>query len=171
MHNDKVYLVGFMGSGKTSLGHELARKLGSGFVDLDEQIEASEGMSATQIFRTWGEAYFRALETAMLQNLSAWRAVVISTGGGTFVQKANREFMLGDGLVVWPFTPFEVCWKRLMKPGEREKRPLLQQPKAEVRKLFDSRRPAYRQAHLVVNGMAAPETLAQDIIKERRNYW
>src|SRR5207244_12720116 len=93
MSINRIYLVGFMGSGKTSVGWRLAKKLGWKFIDLDEEIERSEGRPVAEIFRENGEAHFRQIERNCLQKLSSSAAAeksVIAFGGGTFLDPENR---------------------------------------------------------------------------------
>jgi shikimate kinase len=170
MRTDKIYKVGFMGSGKTTVGRELANQLQWDFADSDKIIEEREGMSIDDIFKTKGEPYFRALETGILKELLPRRAIVIATGGGAFAQRVNRELMLQDGLVVWPFVSLKIIRERLSPPEQTRTRPLMQRPEKEVEKRFKDRLEAYRNAHLVVNGMGTPVEIAEDIIIQRRKY-
>ena len=143
-----VFLVGFMASGKSSVGQELARRLRWDFVDLDARIESREGQSIPEIFRHQGEPGFRAAETAALRELtgSLPRESVVALGGGAFVQEENREL-----LRPWPSVfleaPMEELWRRSLEDGIE--RPLRNDP-AQFARLYAERLPWYRQATLVV---------------------
>jgi shikimate kinase len=171
MNTATIILVGFMGSGKSTVGRELADQLRWDFVDIDKIIEDREGMSIKDIFKTKGEQYFRRLEAKVLREFLSRRAIVIATGGGAFAQKGNHQLMLRSGLVVWPFVPLRIIKKRLSSREERRNRPLLKRPPKEIRELFDDRRLAYRDAHLIVNGVGTPKEIAEDIIGQRRKYY
>jgi shikimate kinase len=143
-----VFLVGFMASGKSSVGQQLARRLGWDFVDLDARIECREGQSIPEIFRDRGEPGFRAAETGALRDLtgSLRRESVVALGGGAFVQEENREL-----LRPWPSVfleaPIEELWRRSLEDGIE--RPLRKDPEQFAR-LYAERLPLYRQATLVV---------------------
>ena len=106
MKADKIYLVGFMGAGKSTLARALAARLDWRAEDIDERIERAERRDIPGIFRQHGEPYFRALERASLIELLPVRGAVIATGGGTFEDPQNRELMLRDGVVIWLDVPF-----------------------------------------------------------------
>ncbi|HAX92601.1 MAG TPA: shikimate kinase [Bacteroidales bacterium] len=102
MHTtDRIFLVGFMGSGKTTAGRKLASRLGWSFIDLDELIERDNGMSVAKIFAERGEEWFRTVESNALREIGNNRNTVISTGGGTPCFFGNMEFMLKNGLTVY----------------------------------------------------------------------
>jgi len=137
-----------MGSGKTSVGRELAQRLGWEFVDLDAHIEAREGQGIPQIFRDRGEAGFRAAETAALMDLtqSLERASVVALGGGAFVQDANRE-LLRSRPSVFLQAPVDELWRRCC--DDEEIRPLRKDPD-QFAQLYAERLPFYRQATVTV---------------------
>ena len=101
MNRDKLYLVGFMGAGKTTVARALGRRLGWRVEDIDERIEARERRSVAAIFAQHGEPYFRQLERQVLVDLLPERKIVVATGGGTFAEADNRALMLADGAVAW----------------------------------------------------------------------
>ena len=101
MRPDKVYLVGFMTSGKTTVARALAQRLSWEALDLDEDIERAEHRTVADIFAAHGEAHFRRLERAALSRALARRHVVVATGGGTFVDPANRAAIQADGCSIW----------------------------------------------------------------------
>ncbi len=112
-----IFLVGFMGSGKSTVGRALAEELGWGFADLDEDIEKREGMSISQIFDTRGEAEFRQAETAALQErvrlIERGKPCVIALGGGAFLSEENFEIVSNNGVSVWLDCPFSTVERRL----------------------------------------------------------
>ena len=121
----KIFLIGFMGSGKSTAGRKLASQLNWSFIDLDEKIQKMEGMKIPDIFSLKGEPYFRKLETQALQELKSEKDTVISTGGGTPCFGDNMDFMLSSGLTVYiRMTPANLK-KRL--EGSAEGRPLLKE--------------------------------------------
>jgi shikimate kinase len=162
---DKLYLVGFMGAGKSTLGRRLARRLGWRLEDLDEMIESRERRTVAQIFREKGEPHFRALEREMLWSLLPLRHVVIATGGGTFADPENRAAMLADGTVIWLDLPFATVVDRLPTDGRRP----LAVDRATLESLFLARRVAYQQAHLRVEATAGrPEALVDQVLDRLR---
>lgn len=143
MKADKIYLVGFMGAGKTTVGRALARRLDWRFEDIDERIERAEGRDVAAIFRQAGEPYFRALERQALLDLLPARGVVVATGGGTPVDAANRALMARDGVVAWLDAPFATVTARLPVDGRRP----LAANRSEMERLYNERLAAYAQAH------------------------
>ena len=143
-----VFLVGFMGSGKTTVGRELARRLGWKFVDLDRHIEAREGLTVPQIFQDRGEPGFRLAETAALLDLtqSLDQSAVVALGGGAFPQKANRE-LLRDWPSVFLHSPVDELWRRCAQ--DVELRPL-RKNQQQFAQLHAERLPCYRQSTLTV---------------------
>src|SRR6516164_3965434 len=108
-----IYLLGFMGCGKTTVGGLLARGLGWPFIDLDATIEAGQGLTIKDIFEQAGEAFFRAIEHAALAEASKVEPVVIALGGGTFVQKANLDLIREvNGATIWLDCPLEELRRR-----------------------------------------------------------
>ena len=107
MTADKIYLVGFMAAGKTTVARALAERLGWRAEDIDELIEARERRTVAEIFARHGEPYFRALERDILKLLLPLRHVVVATGGGTFMDPENRTAINMDGVSVWLDVPLE----------------------------------------------------------------
>lgn len=119
----KIYIIGFMGSGKTTAGKRLATALGWQFLDLDKQIEQVEKQLIKDIFKYRGEDYFRKIEADILLNLQTAEDTVISTGGGTPCFGTNMEFMTGSGLVIYlRMTPVQLKFR--LERSKKE-RPLL----------------------------------------------
>lgn len=145
-----VFLVGFMASGKSSVGRELARRLHWHFTDLDARIEARERQSIPEIFLSQGESGFRLAETAALRQLaeSLKRDTVVALGGGTFTRPENREL-----LRTWPSVfldaPAEELWRRCEEdPAERPLRK--DKDRQQFSRLYEQRLPFYRQATVTI---------------------
>ena len=143
-----MFLVGFMASGKSTVGPELARRLGWEFVDLDSRIEARVQKSIPAMFRDHGEAGFRQVETAALQDLTAslQRDSVVALGGGAFSQERNRE-LLRTWPTVFLSAPLDELWQRSQSDGIE--RPL-RKDRDQFARLYAERLPFYRQATITV---------------------
>lgn len=150
----KIFLLGFMGSGKTHWGQLLSKKLSIPFYDLDEQITSREGKSINEIFETQGEEYFRLLEKDTLYIITeSHDSLIMACGGGTPCYFNNIEYMNQSGTTVWLDTPIQVLFERLL--NQRKHRPLLKdlsdaQLKAYIIKKFSDRRIYYEQASVIV---------------------
>jgi shikimate kinase len=146
-----IFLVGFMGSGKSTVGKALAAELGWPFVDLDDDIEAAAGMPIAEIFSGQGEAEFRRIEAAALEQrvrqLRAARPLVIALGGGAFAQAANRALIGGTGVTIWLDTPIERIEQRIQGQTHRP----LAKDIAAFRSLYAERRDAYAEAEYTVS--------------------
>jgi shikimate kinase len=151
MRADKVYLVGFMAAGKSSLAREIGRRLDWKVEDVDERIEARERRPIASIFATDGEAYFRAVEREVVQELLPPRHVVVATGGGTFVDPDLRVSMKADGAVFWIDAPLGQIVDRLPRDGSRP----LAANRLQLEGLYESRRLAYAQAHVRLDASRA----------------
>ena len=147
MNADKLYLVGFMGAGKTSVARALGRRIGWRAEDIDARIEAREGRRVSAIFAQHGEPYFRQLERAVLQELLPVRQVIVATGGGTFVEADNRALMLADGAVAWLDLPLAQVIARVPPDGRRP----LASDRAQMELLFERRQLAYSEAHVRID--------------------
>ncbi len=157
-----LYLVGMMGAGKSAAGRPLAEALGYRFLDADTALEQVAGRSIPEIFASDGEAGFRALETAVLGQITGWHSLVVATGGGVVTRPENWGH-LRQGLVVWLDAPANLLWERLSK--DPTPRPLMQapDPQAHLETLLDQRRPLYAQADLRVlqTGEASDQVAAR----------
>lgn len=154
-----VFLIGMMGVGKTTVGQLLAKRLGYRFVDTDALVEQVAKQTIPEIFAEAGEAAFRDLESRVLSEVSAYRRLVIATGGGIVVNQENWCH-LHQGLTVWLDVPLDLLMERL--EAERDHRPLLQteEPRTTLEFLLHQRRPCYSEADLTVT-IAAPEAPEQ----------
>ena len=161
MKADKVYLVGFMGAGKTTAAAALGKRLDWKVEDIDACIERDERRDIPTIFRQDGEPYFRACERKVLIDLLPERGAVVASGGGTFADPANRELMLKDGAVVWLDAPFATVLSRIPVDGRRP----LAADRQEMEQLYNQRLTAYRQAHFRVDaGRGSVEGLVDQIV-------
>lgn len=165
-----IVLIGFSGSGKTSAGQALARRLGWAFVDTDDAIVAADGRPIPRIFREDGEARFRELERAAVAQCCAATRTVISTGGGAPVDPRNRTLLREGNHVVWLDAPPETLHARLLADHGGPERPLLQSndPLRRISELREARLPVYRAtATLIVqtDGLT-PDQVADRIIQE-----
>ena len=155
-----IFLVGFMGAGKTTVGRALARHLEYAFFDLDELISERAGKSVQAIFADFGEAEFRSLESAAIDSCCNMVCSVVALGGGAYVSEENRASLRAIGKTVWLDCPIEICLKRIS--GDKT-RPLLGDDD-DMRPLFARRRAAYAQADYAVQaGDHSPEELAVEI--------
>jgi shikimate kinase len=159
-----LYLTGFMGAGKTTVGRVLAEKLGWDFADLDSIIEAREGIPVAAIFAAHGEETFRRMETAALQDLKSsierGNPTVVALGGGTFPQPVNCELLSHAGISVWLDCSLETALSRVPVDGTR---PLAADP-ANFRALYETRRAEYARADFRVDAERDPEAVAFDIL-------
>ena len=161
MTADKIYLVGFMGAGKTTLARALGQRLGWRVEDVDERIEAREGRTVASIFAREGEPYFRAIERAVLLDLLPLRHAVVATGGGTFADPDNRAAINRDGYSVWIDLPMAELVDRIPSDGRRP----LAADRAQFERLYALRRTCYAQAHLRLEGARAPvEALVERVL-------
>ena len=167
MKADKVYLVGFMAAGKTTVARALAKRLDWQAADIDELVERREGLAVSEIFARHGESYFRNAERAVLAEQMAPRHVVVATGGGTFVDPQNRSAINHDGVSVWLDLTLDHAISRLPTAGRRP----LAADRGEFERLFYARRAAYQHAHLRIDaGRSSVEAIVEQLVDwlERR---
>lgn len=160
-----VYLVGFMGSGKTTVGRLLADRLGWSFIDLDTEIEAEQGMPIAQIFHRHGEEQFRKVETEALRRrvrlVQTGRPMVVALGGGAFAQECNYDLVEHNGVTVWLDCPLVVAWQRVESNSDR---PLARDPE-RFRALYEARRICYARADFRVDaGGEDPESVVEALL-------
>jgi len=160
---DKIYLVGFMAAGKTSLAAALAGRLDWPVRDVDEQIELREHRPISSIFAREGELYFRQVERQVLHDLVPLRHVIVATGGGTFVDPENRALINADGLSVWLDAPLSELLERIPADGRRP----LAADRAQMEQMYEVRRAAYEQAHVRLDASRVPvEALAEQLCSQ-----
>ncbi len=161
MPTDKVYLVGFMGAGKSTVARALAARLDWRAEDIDDRIEAREGRPVAQIFAREGEPYFRQVERRVLLDLLPPRHLVVATGGGTFVDPDNRALINRDGLSVWLDVPLARVVERIPADGRRP----LAADRLQFERLYETRRAAYQQAHLRLDaGSVSVDALLEQLM-------
>ena len=165
MRHGRVFLVGFMCSGKSTVGKLLAEELGWKFVDVDEEIVRREGLTIPEIFEKKGEDYFRELEFRLLEELAGEEGVVISTGGGLGANPRAMEFMKDRGLVVWLRVSYEEFLRRC---GSDPNRPLLRRGEEELRKLMKEREEVYSLAELWIEESSSPKDAVRSIEEKLR---
>ena len=139
MTNDKIYLVGFMSAGKSTLASALGVRLGWRVEDIDTLVERRERLTVSEIFARRGEPRFRAVERAVLTDLLPARYVVVATGGGTYADADNRSLINRDGISIW----LDVSWKRVIERLPTDGRRPLAADRSGMERLFDARQPAY----------------------------
>ena len=143
----RVFLTGFMGSGKTTVGRLLSERLELPFIDLDHEIERHADMTVTEIFRRGGESLFRRLEQDVLAScVAAEDESVLATGGGTLTVERNRRLLADSGVTVWLDPPFSVITERIGGLGKLD-RPLFRD-EAQALELYRGRLPIYRRSDL-----------------------
>lgn len=149
-----IYLVGFMGSGKSTVGRALAERLGWSFFDIDAEIERAERQAIGRIFAAHGEPEFRRIETEAIRrrvaSVEVGKPAVVALGGGAFTIESNRALLKNNGVTVWLDCPFAIVARRVAGDASR---PLAQDPD-RFAALYQSRIPGYRlaQIHVAIEG-------------------
>ena len=164
----RIFLVGFMGAGKSSVGAALATRLGYRFVDLDDEISRRLGATIPEIFARRGEAVFRAAEHDELARFADIDDVVVATGGGAFCSESNRDMIhRSGGVSVFLDVPWEVLRARLV--SDHRDRPMYDET-GQAQRLFEERLRHYRQAMVRVSldGIEAPVEVAGRVIESLR---
>ena len=170
-HLDRsVVLVGLMGAGKSTVGRRLARRLGIGFVDTDDEIERAADHSIAEIFERFGEDNFRDGERRVIARLLEGTPKVIATGGGAFVNEQTRALILRRCIAVWLDADLETLAERVSR---RDHRPLLKdrEPLPVLRDMAGVRNPLYAEAHLHIRTQPSPHERAVDRIVEALADW
>jgi shikimate kinase len=166
----RIFLIGYRGTGKSTVARLLAAKLGLEAIDADHELERRAGKTIRRIFAEDGELAFRDLESALLAEFGERDDVVIATGGGVVLRPENRA-ILRTGRVVWLTAPAEVLWRRMCSDeSTRERRPdLAQGGLAEVEAMLRVREPLYREcAEMIVDAELSPESIVEAIAMSAR---
>lgn len=157
-----IFLVGFMGCGKSAVGRELAVLCGLSFFDLDDEIVRVAGQSISDLIGSRGEAEFRQIESVCLREIASNQDAVVATGGGVVLDAGNRELMHASGVTVWLDAPFGLCWERI--EIDRTLRPLA--PDRETALVRFNDRLQYYQlsdVHIAIDDSMTPAMIAQFI--------
>lgn len=160
-----LYLVGFMGCGKTTVGRALAERLGWSFVDLDAEIEAEQGLSISELFQRHGEAHFRQLETKALRRrvrlAQMGRPQVIALGGGALTQECNLDLVQHNGVTVWLDCPLAEAWQRVASGSNRP----LARDHDHFAALYEKRQACYARADFRVSSAGDdPERVVEAVL-------
>ncbi|MFZ1680766.1 MAG: shikimate kinase [Rhizobiaceae bacterium] len=160
-----IVFVGLMGAGKTAIGRIVARDLGLRFADSDHEIEAAARMTIPELFELYGEPEFRALEQRVILRLIDEGPIVVSTGGGAFMNAETRRMIGENGMSVWLKADLDTLMERVAK---KQNRPLLKtaDPRRTMRDLMDARYPVYAAADIVVTSRNEPrDVIAAEVIE------
>ena len=164
LHGRNLILVGLMGAGKSAIGRIIAQQMSLPFIDTDAEIERVSRMTIPELFATYGEEEFRALETRVIERLLRGGPRVVSTGGGAFINERTRAAIQAGGTSLWLKADLEVLWERVNK---RDNRPLLktENPKQTLKNLMDLRYPIYEKADITVQSRdVRKEQVAGDVL-------
>lgn len=156
-----VVFVGLMGAGKTAIGKRVAQLLGLPFVDSDHEIEAASRMTIPELFETYGEPEFRALEQRVIERLLREGSCVVSTGGGAFMNAQTRSAIAARGVSLWLKAELDLLMERV---GRNQNRPLLRNPdpRGVMRRLMEERYPVYAEADITVETRDARREIIAD---------
>ena len=162
-----IVLIGMMGSGKTSVGKALAKKLNIAFIDIDQEIEKKYQINISEIFQTKGEAFFRKIEENMSCKLINGKPCVISIGGGGFLNKKIRNKIKINAISIWINTSLDKIYQRLNE--SKNKRPLLNYKnlKKSIKEIYDKRKPIYKKANYKIQIKSDnKKVIVENIIKK-----
>jgi shikimate kinase len=165
-----IALVGLMGAGKSAIGKRLAVRLGLPFVDADEEIERAAGCTIGEFFERFGEAEFRAGERRVIERLLEGPPIVLSTGGGAYMDDRTRALLRERAITVWLRADLDVLFDRVKRRGHR---PLLRQgdPREILERLMHQRYPVYAEADLTVESTAQPaERTTEQVVDALRDH-
>lgn len=161
-----IFLIGFMGSGKTSVGRKISNILKLKFCDMDEEIEKNYGMTISEIFNKLGEDYFRGIETETLKRIAKEAGQVISTGGGVVLKEENWDVLNHNGITVYLKAPVDVLWSRIKSDTKNDSfRPLLQgnDRLGKMKELLSERTALYEKALIIID----TDNLTHENVAER----
>jgi shikimate kinase len=160
----QIFLVGFMASGKSTIGPLLAARLNRPFIDIDPLIEARTRRTIAELIASEGEDRFRQIETETLRETVQGEIAVIAPGGGAITRAENRELMSNRGIIVWLDTPFELCWLRIQR--DQVVRPLAPDEES-ARARYDQRLPIYRHNSIQIETKEdhPPDRIVEEIIR------
>lgn len=159
-----IVFVGLMGAGKSAVGRMVAQQLRVPFIDTDVEIERVSRMTISELFATYGEEEFRALETRVIKRLLRGGPKVVSTGGGAFINDNTRAHIRRGGISLWLKADLDVLWERVNK---RDHRPLLktENPKATLAALMEKRYPIYAEADVTIESRdVRKEIIATEVL-------
>ncbi len=159
-----IVFVGLMGAGKSAVGRMVAQQLRVPFIDTDVEIERVSRMTISELFATYGEEEFRALETRVIKRLLRGGPKVVSTGGGAFINDNTRAHIRRGGISLWMKADLDVLWERVNK---RDHRPLLktENPKATLAALMEKRYPIYAEADVTIESRdVRKEIIATEVL-------
>ena len=163
---ENLFLVGFMGSGKSTVGQQLAAELGKDFHDCDRVLEERTGVDIPYIFEIEGEKGFRRREAAVLRELTRKRGIVLATGGGVIVDPENRKALASNGFVIYLHAPAELLYQRTSRDRSR---PMLhaEDPRTRIDELLEAREPLYREVadFVIATGRRGSPRVVQEIIR------
>jgi shikimate kinase len=170
--NGNIVLIGFMGSGKSSIGRLLASQSGRTFVDTDQLVVSKAGMEISEIFAKHGEALFRDWESEVLTELPCQSGMIVSTGGGIILREENRKLLRSIGFVVWLTASEEEIFRRVTR---NSKRPLVQteNPRETIHTLLEQRTPLYCCASdcVIDTGSLSRKRAAEEILRRADQYY
>lgn len=165
-----IVLTGFMGTGKSEVSRELARILGWNSIDIDTEIEKSQKITITEIFKQFGEPRFREIETETIKKFSNSKDVIISTGGGAVLKQENMDALQENGVIVCLTAKPEIILQRTSNNNDR---PLLQvdNPLGKIKKLLEFRMPYYEKADIMIDTEGkTPLEVAEEIIEKVKGW-
>ncbi|MEM8563062.1 MAG: shikimate kinase AroK [Pseudomonadota bacterium] len=166
-HLQRIFLVGPMGAGKSTIGKYLAQQLKLRFADTDSEIESRTGADIPWIFDVEGEEGFREREQQVVQEMTQWDKVVLATGGGVVMRSENRNALAARGFVVYLYATVD---EQVRRTRRDRRRPLLQRgdPEQVLRTLMEVRDPLYKEIadHIIETDGCSPRTVAQRLVKE-----
>ncbi len=166
----QIFLVGFMASGKSTVGPLLAARLQRPFIDLDRRIEARAQCTIIELIQRAGEEHFRQLETQTLTEVAQAEPAIIAPGGGAITRAENRALIQASGVLVWLNAPFELCWQRIRQDGVT--RPLAPD-ETSARARYEQRLPLYQAApiHIAIHAAQSADEIAEACLRQLRQLW